>query len=59
MPIMTPSPPVRLGRGNAELPLYGVLRSSAWSLGVSKGTEGDVVLLLPALPYEGVEFLKE
>src|SRR5215211_1303169 len=33
------------------------LRSSAWGLGASKRKEGDVVLLLPPFPHEGVELL--
>jgi hypothetical protein len=45
--------------GVGELPLYGVLRSSASGRGTSKRKEGYVILLLPALPYEGVELLQE
>jgi hypothetical protein len=40
-----------------ELRHNGVLRSSAWGRGASKRKKGYVVLLLPALPYEGIEFL--
>src|SRR5215212_3456238 len=40
-----------------ELRLNGILRSSASGWGTSKCEEGYVVLLYPALPYEGVEFL--
>src|SRR5215217_9070172 len=40
-----------------ELRLYGVLRSSASGWATSKREEGYVVLLYPALPYEGIEFL--
>ena len=39
------------------LPLYGVLGSSAKGCGTLQRKEGDVVLLLPPLPYEGVELL--
>jgi hypothetical protein len=42
-----------------ELPLYGVLGSSGSDWGPLQRKEGDVVLLLPALPGEGVELLKE
>jgi hypothetical protein len=37
-----------------ELRQDGVLRSSASERGTLQGKEGDVVLLLPALPHEGV-----
>src|SRR5829696_1671784 len=40
-----------------ELRHNGVLRSSASGRGTSKREEGYVVLLYPALPHEGVEFL--
>jgi hypothetical protein len=40
-----------------ELRFYGDLRSSASGLGTSKRKEGDVVLLLPPLPDEGIELL--
>jgi hypothetical protein len=42
-----------------ELPLYGVLGSSASGRGTSERKESDVVLLLPALPNEGVELLHQ
>src|SRR5215204_145565 len=61
-PRNTTTPPAvlcPLGRGYAELRHNGVLRSSASGGGTLQGKEGDVVLLLPALPYKGVEFLME
>ena len=42
-----------------ELPLYGVLGSSAYVCGTLERKEGDVVLLLPPLPDVGVELLDE
>jgi hypothetical protein len=42
-----------------ELPLYGVLGSSALGCGTLQRKEGDVVLLLPPLPDVGVELLHE
>src|SRR5215213_4414532 len=39
--------------------MYGVLGSSARRCGTPQRKDGDVVLLLPALPYEGVELLHQ
>ena len=39
--------------------MYGVLRSSGSYRGALQRKEGDVVLLLPALPHEGVELLHQ
>ena len=45
--------------GFRELPLYGVLRSSASARGTLEHKEGDVILMLPALPYEGMKLFQE
>src|SRR5215217_8862227 len=42
-----------------EVRKHGVLGNSAWGCGTLQGKEGDVVLLLPTLPDEGVEFLHQ
>src|SRR5215218_8673855 len=42
-----------------EVRKHGVLGNSAWGCGTLQRKEGDVVLLLPALPDEGVEFLHQ
>jgi hypothetical protein len=42
-----------------ELRLDRVLGYSAWGCGTLERKEGDVVLLLPTLPYEGVQFLHQ
>jgi hypothetical protein len=47
------------GFSEVELPIYGVLRSSVPVFGTLQRKEGYVVLLLPARPNEGVEFLQE
>src|SRR5215204_6249816 len=52
------APPEFLEDRFCELRVDGTLRSSASGRGTSKRKEGDVVLLFPALPYEGVEFLQ-
>jgi hypothetical protein len=52
---LAPTSP-KLGEGVFyELRMCYVLGSSASCSGALQGKEGDVVLLLPALPYEGVE----
>src|SRR5918999_232315 len=38
---------------------YGILGSSASCRGALQRQQCDIVLLLPALPYEGVQFLQE
>jgi transposase len=43
----------------SERRLYGVLRSSARGYGTPQRKEGYVVLLLPALTYEGVELFHQ
>src|SRR5215207_5592705 len=52
------APPEFLEDRFCELRVDGCLRSSASGRGTSKRKEGDVILLFPALPYEGVEFLQ-
>jgi hypothetical protein len=69
-----PSPPLSPRTHNAALASYspegveeefcelrndGVLGSSGLYRGTLQGKEGDVVLLLPALPNEGVKLLQE
>src|ERR671914_1968804 len=39
--------------------MVGILRMLASGSWTSQGKEGNVVLLLPALPHEGVQFLQE
>jgi hypothetical protein len=38
---------------------YSPIGAASQGCGTLERKEGDVVLLLPALPYEGVEFLHE
>src|ERR687898_2392524 len=42
----------------SQLRIDGVLRSSAQGRGTPQRKEGDVILLFPTLPNEGVEFLQ-
>src|SRR5829696_1487969 len=52
--------PLRSGlMGQTELRHNGVLGSSGSYRGALQRKEGDVILLLPALPHEGVKLFQE
>ena len=71
LPLITASPNPNIlrhqdrGRTNfgltafSEVRFKGILRTSAACSRTPEREEGDVVLLLPAIPYEGVQFLQE